>query len=47
MPIEYFLKGKKVFTDFNDAALLELFREVDEMNSEYRTTAKRYIKKSS
>ena len=45
MPIEYFLKGKKVFTDFNDATLLELFREVDEMDTEYRTTAKRYMKK--
>ena len=45
MPVEYFLKGKKVFTDFNDATLLELFREVDEMNTEYRSMAKRYLRK--
>ncbi len=45
IPIEYFLKGKKVFTDFNDSTLLELFREVDEMNTEYRTLAKRFMKK--
>ena len=45
MPIEYFLKGKKVFTDFNDAKLLELFREIDEMNTEHRSMAKRYMEK--
>ena len=45
IPIEYFLKGKKVFTDFNDSTLLELFRDVDEMNTEYRTLAKRFLEK--
>ena len=45
IPIEYFLKGKKVFTDFNDSTLLELFREVDEMDTEYRKLAKRFLEK--
>jgi XRE family transcriptional regulator, master regulator for biofilm formation len=45
IPIEYFLKGKKVFTDFNDSSLLALFREVDEMDAEYRGLAKRYLTK--
>ena len=45
MPMEYFLKGKKVFTDFNDSILLALFRDVDEMNSEYRTLAKKFMEK--
>ena len=45
MPMEYFLKGKKVFTDFNDSTLLVLFRDVDELNSEYRTLAKKFIEK--
>ena len=45
MPMEYFLKGKKVFTDFNDSTLLVLFREVDEMNSEYRKLARKFLEK--
>ena len=45
MPMEYFLKGKKVFTDFNDSTLLVLFRDVDEMNSEYRMLAKKFMEK--
>ena len=45
MPMEYFLKGKKVFTDFNDSTLLVLFREVDQMNTEYRKLAKTYMEK--
>lgn len=45
MPMEYFLKGKKVFTDFNDSVLLELFRDVDEMDTEYRSMAKRFLEK--
>ena len=45
MPMEYFLKGKKVFTDFNDSTLLVLFREVDEMNTEYRKLAKKFLEK--
>ena len=45
MPMEYFLKGKKVFTDFNDSTLLVLFRDVDEMNTEYRQLAKKFLEK--
>ena len=45
MPMEYFLKGKKVFTDFNDSTLLVLFRDVDEMNTEYRKLAKKFMEK--
>ncbi len=45
MPMEYFLKGKKVFTDFTDSTLLVLFREVDEMNSEYRKLARKFMEK--
>ena len=45
IPIEYFLKGKKVFTDFNDSTLLVLFREVDEMDTEYRDMAKGFLRK--
>ena len=45
MPMEYFLKGKKVFTAFNDSTLLVLFREVDEMNTEYRKLARKFMEK--
>ena len=45
VPIEYLVKGEKVNTDFNDGALLELFRTVDEMSREERTVVKKYLRK--
>jgi len=45
VPIEYLVKGEKVNTDFNDGALLELFRTVDEMSREERAVVKKYLKK--
>ena len=36
LPLEYFLKGEAVISDFRDATLRELCRHVDEMNDEDR-----------
>ena len=43
VPLEYFLKGEAVISDFRDATLRELCRHVDEMNDEDREMAKRYL----
>ena len=43
LPLEYFLKGEAVISDFRDATLRELCRHVDEMNDEDRELAKRYL----
>jgi transcriptional regulator with XRE-family HTH domain len=45
VPIEYLLKGEKIISKFNDGALLSLFKEVDEMEREDRTIAKKYLRK--
>ena len=43
LPLEYFLKGEAVISDFRDATLRELCRHVDAMNDEDRELAKRYL----
>ena len=43
LPLEYFLKGESVISDFRDATLRELFRRIDEMSDEDRELAKRYL----
>lgn len=45
VPIEYLLKGEKIRSDFNDAGLLALFKEVDMMDREDRTLAKKFMQK--
>lgn len=43
VPLEYFLKGESVISEFRDATLRELCRHVDEMNDEDRALAKGYL----
>ena len=43
LPLEYFLKGEAVISDFRDATLRELCRRVDDMADEERELAKRYL----
>lgn len=43
VPLEYFLKGDAITSDFRDATLRELCRDVDEMDDEDRDLAKRYL----
>ena len=43
LPLEYFLKGESVISDFRDATLRELCRRVDGMSDEDRDLAKRYL----
>jgi XRE family transcriptional regulator, master regulator for biofilm formation len=45
VPAEYLIYGKKVKTDFNDAELLSMFREVDEYGKENKTLVKKMLKK--
>ena len=45
VPIEYLLKGKKIFSKFNDAGLLALFKEIDTLDREDRTIAKKFLRK--
>ena len=43
LPVEYFLKGEAVISDFRDATLRELCRRVDDMSDGDRELAKRYL----
>jgi len=43
LPLEYFLKGETVISDFSDATLRDLCRRVDAMSDEDRTLAKDYL----
>ena len=43
LPLEYFLKGESVISDFRDATLRDLCRRVDGMSDEDRALAKRYL----
>ena len=43
LPLEYFLKGGSVVSDFRDATLRDLCRRVDEMGDEDRELAKKYL----
>jgi len=43
VPLEYFLKGEAVISDFRDATLRELCRRVDQMGDEDRSLAKAYL----
>ena len=43
LPLEYFLKGETVISDFRDATLRDLCRRVDEMSDEDRVLAKNYL----
>ena len=43
LPLEYFLKGESVISDFRDATLRDLCRRVDQMSDEDRTLAKNYL----
>ena len=45
VPVEYLLYGKKITTDFNDAELLKLFKEIDEYEDSDRKVAKNILKK--
>jgi transcriptional regulator with XRE-family HTH domain len=45
VPIEYLLKGKKVISEFNDAELLALFKEIDTLEREDRDIAKKFLRK--
>ena len=45
VPIEYLIKGEKILSQFNDATLLSLFAEVDEMGREDKTIVKKYLRK--
>jgi len=45
VPVEYLLKGKKIISDFNDARLLALFKEIDNMDRENKTLAKKFLQK--
>jgi transcriptional regulator with XRE-family HTH domain len=42
-PLEYFLKGESVISEFRDATLRDLCRRVDEMSDDDRALAKRYL----
>lgn len=43
LPLEYFLKGESVNSEFRDATLRDLCRRVDEMSDDDRALAKRYL----
>ena len=43
LPLEYFLKGEAVISDFRDATLRELCRQVDRMSDGAPETAKHYL----
>ena len=43
LPLEYFLKGESVISDFRDGTLRDLCRRVDEMSDEDRALAKNYL----
>ena len=43
LPLEYFLKGESVISDFRDATLRDLCRRVDDMADEDRALAKSYL----
>ena len=45
VPCEYLIYGKRVKTDFNDAELLSMFREVDEYGRENKVLVKKMLKK--
>ena len=45
VPIEYLLKGEKIISKFNDGVLLSLFKEIDEMDREDKTIAKKFLRK--
>jgi transcriptional regulator with XRE-family HTH domain len=45
VPIEYLLKGKKSISEFNDAELLALFKEIDTLDREDRSIAKQFLQK--
>ena len=44
VPIEFLFKGKTVISDFTDAELLSLFRELDGMDRSDRTVAKKFLR---
>ena len=43
LPLEYFLKGESVISDFRDGTLRDLCRRVDDMSDQDRTLAKKYL----
>ena len=43
LPLEYFLKGESVISEFRDATLRDLCRRVDDMSDEDRALAKSYL----
>ena len=43
LPLEYFLKGEPVISDFRDATLRELCHEVDQLSDGDREIAKHYL----
>lgn len=43
VPLEYFLKGRAVISEFRDADLRELFSQIDQMNDTERRIAKNYL----
>jgi transcriptional regulator with XRE-family HTH domain len=45
VPVEYLLYGKKILTDFNDAELLKLFKEIDSYEDSDKKVAKIILKK--
>jgi len=45
VPVEYLIYGKKTITDFNDADLLKLFKEIDEYDESDRLVAKNILEK--
>jgi transcriptional regulator with XRE-family HTH domain len=45
VPAEYLIYGKKIKTEFNDAELLVMFREVDEYEKENKVLVKKLLKK--
>jgi len=45
VPVEYLLKGRKIISEFNDADLLALFKEIDTLEREDRIIAKKFLRK--
>ena len=45
VPLEYFLKGQAVVSDFRDATLRELCYRVDQMSDEDREIAKSFLRR--
>ena len=43
VPLEYFLKGESITSEFRDAALRDLFGRLDNMSDEDRRLAKSYL----